>query len=107
VYYWQADGYEILLGDITPTITLPFVTSKPTQNYNVFAQGYKINYTLTGRLIFFITNVFTINFVLEDSLGNDITDTFDYVFYSGLGGYLFVSKDFYTPSTPFFKFKTV
>jgi hypothetical protein len=105
VYYYQIDNPISTIINEIPLLTPSYVTSKPKDNYSTFEQGKIINYTTVGRVAFVLSPAQSTNFILEDSLGNDITDQFD-TYYETINKYaLFVSKIPYIPSNVFFKFK--
>jgi hypothetical protein len=105
VYYYQLDNPVDDITDIIPLLNSAYIASKPKDTFTVFEQGKIVNYATVGRIAFIISPPESINFVLEDSLGNDITDQFD-TYYETINKYaLFVSKIPYTPSNVFFKFK--
>ena len=105
VYYWQLNDPVSDIVDVIPLLSDIYLATKPTERYQVFTQGKIIEYSQIGRIVFTIKNADSVNFVLMDSLGNDITDQFD-TYYDGVNKYaLFVSKIPYSYGNIYFKFK--
>ena len=108
IYYWQEQSYLTTITDILPLLTSTnYFTNKLFESYSNFENiGKTINYPYLGRICFYATESDNKNFIITDVLNNDVTDVFDANYSSTLNNTLFVSKDFYTPSDIFFKFKT-
>ena len=108
IYYWQEQSYLTTITDILPLLTSTnYFTNKLFESYSNFENiGKTINYPYLGRICFYATESDNKNFIITDVLNNDVTDVFDTNYSSTLNNTLFVSKDFYTPSDIFFKFKT-
>lgn len=108
IYYWQEQSYLTTITDIIPLLTSTnYFTNKLFESYSNFENiGKTINYPYLGRICFYATESDNKNFIITDVLNNDVTDVFDTNYSSTLNNTLFVSKDFYTPSDIFFKFKT-
>ena len=108
IYYWQEQSYLTTITDIIPLLTSTnYFTNKLFESYSNFENiGKTINYPYLGRICFYATESDNKNFIITDILNNDVTDVFDTNYSSTLNNTLFVSKDFYTPSDIFFKFKT-
>ena len=108
IYYWQEQSYLTTITDIIPLLTSTnYFTNKLFESYSNFENiGKTINYPYLGRICFYATESDNKNFIITDVLNNDVTDVFDANYSSTLNNTLFVSKDFYTPSDIFFKFKT-
>jgi hypothetical protein len=105
VFFWQLDTPEETFGDVIPTINLPFLQTKPVEEFSEFEQGKIVTYTSIGRICFAITPTQVQDFLIQDSLNNDITDAFDIHYDSTLNLVLFVSKIVYSHSSIYFKFK--
>ena len=107
IYYWQEQSYLTTITDIIPLLTSTnYFTNKLFESYSNFENiGKTINYPYLGRICFYATESDNKNFIITDVLNNDVTDVFDTNYSSTLNNTLFVSKDFYTPSDIFFKFK--
>lgn len=105
VYYWQLDNIIDTITQVQPIISQAFLDTQNSEPFDVFANGKIANYTLTGRVCYAIKDVETQNFLLLDSLGNDITNDFDNVYLPALNCVLYVSKEYYTPMNLYVKFK--
>ena len=107
IYYWQEESYITIIEDIIPlTYNEGYFTNKLFDTYSNFENiGRTINYNYLGRICFYATESNDYKFIITDILNNDVTDIFDIVYLSDSNSTLFVSKDFYTPSNIFFKFK--
>ena len=107
VYYWQLDNTDQDIADVIPLITEPYLTTLPKVPFADFEVGKIIPYTEIGRICFAISPTQVQDFVITDSLNNDITDAFDVDYNVGLNLALFVSKAVYSYSTIYFKFKKI
>ena len=107
IYYWQEQNYLTTIDDILLQIpNVGYFTNKLFDTYSNFENiGKTINYNYLGRICFYATESDNKNFIITDVLNNDVTDVFDTNYSYTLNNTLFVSKDFYTPSDIFFKFK--
>ena len=107
IYYWQEQSYLTTITDIIPLLTSTnYFTDKLFDTYSNFENiGKTINYPYLGRICFYATESDNKNFIITDVLNNDVTDVFNIIYLSNSNDTLFVSKDFYTPSDIFFKFK--
>ncbi len=106
VYYWQLGLLEDI-NDVILVLGLSYLNTKPFQTIETFEQGFDVPLTSVGKLAFAITNIDNSPFILYDSLGNDVTATFDTYYDAVIRTILFVSIPSYIPSTLFFKFKQV
>ena len=107
VYYWQLDNTEQDITDVIPLITEPYLTTLPKAPFADFEVGKIITYTEIGRICFAISPTQVQDFVITDSLNNDITDAFDVNYNVELNLALFVSKAVYSYSSIYFKFKKI
>lgn len=109
IYYWQEQSYITTINNIIPLLTTTnYFTNKLFDSYSNFENiGKTINYPYLGRICFYATESDNKNFIITDILNNNVTDVFDINYSSTLNNTLFVSKDFYTPSDIFFKFKKI
>jgi len=109
IYYWQEQSYLTTISDIIPLLTTTnYFTNKLFDSYINFENiGKTINYPYLGRICFYATESDNKNFIITDILNNNVTDIFDTNYSSTLNNTLFISKDFYTPSDIFFKFKKI
>ena len=108
IYYWQEQNYLTTIDDILLQIpNIGYFTNKLFDTYSNFENiGKTINYNYLGRLCFYATESNNQKFIVTDILNNDVTDIFDIIYLSDSNDTLLVTKDFYTPSDIFFKFKT-
>ena len=107
VYYWQLDNTDQDITNVIPLITVPFLAGLPKVPFADFEIGKIITYTEIGRICFAISPTQVQDFVITDSLNNDITDAFDVDYNVELNLALFVSKAVYSYSTIYFKFKKI
>ena len=105
VYYWQLDNVIDNITTIIPQFNSVFLNDKAVLPFQDFEDGQIINYSTIGRIAFAIKETDILNFIIEDSLGNDITDKFDYNYFPLTHTVLFVSKIPYSNSNIYFKFK--
>ena len=108
IYYWQEESYLTTIENIGRfTYNNEYFSDKLYDTYSNFENiGKTINYEFLGRICFYATESNGKQFIITDILNNDVTDIFDIEYLSESNNTLFVSKDFYTPSDIFFKFKT-
>lgn len=105
VYYWQLTDVSENIEDVLPLITLPYLNTKPQLPFSTFEAGHIVNYTTVGRIVFAITPTEAINFLLQDSMNNDITDEFTISYVGSLNLVIFVSINPQSISSLYFKFK--
>lgn len=107
IYYWQEESYITTINNIIPLVDdVEYFTNKLYDTYFNFENiGKTINYSYLGRICFYVEESNDYKFIITDILNNDVTDIFDIIYLSNSNDTLFVSKDFYTPSDIFFKFK--
>ena len=108
IYYWQEQNYLTTIEDIIPlTYNEQYFSDKLFDTYANFENiGKTIDYNYLGRICFYATESNNQNFIITDILNNDVTDIFNIIYISDSNDTLLVTKDFYTPSDIFFKFKT-
>ncbi len=105
VFYWQLDNPIDDISDVIPLLSNNYLATKPVDTFQKFNQGKIIEYNLIGRIVFTIKNADSSNFILNDSLGNDITDEFN-TYYDTVNKFaLFVSDIPYSHGNVYFKFK--
>jgi len=105
VYFWQQNSPLLTLSTEALLINESYLASKPNLPYETFENGYKVTYELDDKIVFYIGPTQVGDFVIYDSLGNDITDEFDSQYIESTEGYLLVSKVPYSASQIYFKFK--
>lgn len=105
VYYWQFDNLNDDINTIVSQINNVYFDNKPFLSFEEFSKGHVVNYNLIGRIVFAIKETDILNFILEDSLGNDVTDQFDTHYFIDTHTVVFVSKIHYSHSSIYFKFK--
>lgn len=110
VYFWQIDNSEditIGIDEVSAGLNAITLLTQPSVAFEEFEEGHIVTYTLIGKRVFAIAPTQVQNFLIEDSLGNDITDAFDIEYRVDLNLALFVSKIPYSFSNTFFKFKKI
>ena len=107
VYFWQLDNPADRIAQVIPVVNQAFLDTVPNVQMEIFQQGYMVTYTKIGAICFAIKETELFNFTLTDSLNNDVTDEFDTFYYTAEKTILFVSKNHFTHSTIYFKFKTL
>lgn len=107
VYYWQINDLFEDINDIIPIFGSTYLNDKNVVDFQEFEQGKTITYTTVGRVAFAIKETDIQNFLILDSLGNDVTDEFDNHYFNTERTVLFVSKIPYSHSNMFFKFKSI
>lgn len=107
VYYWQLDNTEQDITDVIPLITEPYLATLPKVPFANFEIGKIVPYTQIGRICFAISPTQVQDFIITDSLNNDVTDAFDINYNVELNLALFVSKAVYSYSSIYFKFKKI
>lgn len=105
VYYWQLESLTDTILTENPLIDLVYLSSKPNSPLPVFEEGKIVSYSGIAKIAFAITPTISANFVIRDSLNNDITDEFDNIYDIPTNRVLFVSKLPYSHSNIYFKFK--
>jgi len=106
VFYWQQPDITTDIDDVMANLTQVFLDTKPFVNISEFQQGKKVTYAVTGRNAFAIQETPDANYTITDSMGNDITDEFDYQYDVSLKTAVFVSINIIAPSVLYYKFKT-
>lgn len=107
VYFWQNNNTADNIDNVIPLITNEFVETKPFELFSIFQQGYIVNYSQIGRICFALKPTELISIQITDALNNDITDIFDTHYFADLKIKLYVSKNPYTYSSIYFKFKKI
>ena len=105
LYYWQ-ETFENNNTEIVNLINLDYLDNKLNDTYESFVIGKNINYNMIGKLCFFMLNSkLSDNFIIVDSLGNNVTHAFDKYYNTLLQGNLYISQNIYAHGDLFFKIK--
>ena len=107
VYYWQLDNTEDTITEVIPLLSPAYITAKSSLPFSVFEAGNIVSYANVGRICFAIMPTQLQNFLILDSLNNDVTDEFDIHYENTMSLALFVSKIPYSFGNIYFKFKKV
>ena len=105
VYYWQLTNTSDKIQQVIPLINTSFFDTVPFQNITTFESGYIVSYSAIGRICFAIRESNLALYSISDSLDNDVTDEFEKVYLPEHKTILFVSKNYYSHSNIYFKFK--
>lgn len=105
VYYWQLANTTDDITNVIPLITSMYLATKPNAPFATFEAGNMVDYTTVGRIVFAISPTAVQDFIITDSLNNDITNDFDVQYIPGYSTALFVSKNVLSFGTIYFKFK--
>lgn len=107
VYYWQLDNTDDTITEVIPLLSPAYIAAKSSVPFSVFEAGNIVSYANVGRICFAIMPTQIQNFLILDSLNNDVTDEFDIHYEVGMSLALFVSKIPYSFGNIYFKFKKV
>lgn len=105
VYFWQLENTEESITEVIPLLSPSFIAGKASLPLEIFEQGHIVGYSQIGRICFAIMPTQVQNFLITDSLNNDVTDEFDIHYENSMSLALFVSKIPYSHSNIYFKFK--
>lgn len=105
VYYWQLDNTEDTITEVIPQLSPAYIAAKSSLPFATFEAGHIVGYSQIGRICFAIMPTQIQNFVITDSLNNDVTDEFDVHYDNTMNLALFVSKIPYSFGNIYFKFK--
>lgn len=105
VYFWQLASISDDINDVIPLISQPYLDTKPNLPFTDFELGHTVTYTGTAPIVFAVGPTQIEDFIIKDSMNNDITDQFDTHYFDTLAIALFVSKTYYSVSNVYFKFK--
>jgi len=102
---FQYDNTADTIADIAKLTENYLIANGTIEDELSLLAGTNIVFTSTGRIGFVITNTTPNKFSIYDILNNNITTTvFDAVYDSNTLTQYYVSKEFYVPSTVYFKF---
>ena len=107
VYYWQLDNTEDTITEVTPLLSPAYIAAKSSLPFSVFEAGNIVSYANVGRICFAVMPTQIQNFLILDSLNNDVTNEFDIDYDNTMSLALFVSKIPYSFGNIYFKFKKV
>lgn len=103
IYYWQ-ETFENDNTEIINLINFDYLDNKPNDTYESFIIGKDISYDMIGKICFFmLDSKLTDNFIIKDTLGNNVTHAFDKYYNSLLRGNLYISQNIYAHGNLFFK----
>jgi hypothetical protein len=105
VYYWQLTNTADTITQVIPLLSPSYILGKPSSPFSVFEAGNIVSYASVGRICFAIMPTQIQNFLILDSLNNDVTDEFDIHYENSMSLALFVSKIPYSFGSIYFKFK--
>lgn len=103
IVYWQEDftldnnAIQIVAGNEV------YVSTLPSDTYEVFEQGKDIEYSKVGKIVFLALNSETTNYIIKDSLGNDVSHSFEIALFPELHATLIISDNIYSYGTMNFK----
>jgi hypothetical protein len=105
VYYWQLDNTQDTITEVTALLSPAYIAAKSSLPFSTFEAGHIVSYVDVGRICFAIMPTQVQNFLISDSLNNDVTDEFDIYYDIPMSLALFVSKIPYGFGNIYFKFK--
>lgn len=105
VYYYQSLNLQETIMNLSNTLTPELLALKPNSPLSRFQQGATVPLEIVGKQVFVIRETANLTYTIEDSLGNDITSSFDSTYNNTLSARIFLSKLPYTISNIYFKFK--
>ena len=106
IYYWQLTNTQDKIEEVVASITDDsFFDDKESRSPQIFEQGHIISYSAIGRICFAIKPSEIEEYTITDSLNNDVTDEFEKQYLPEYETILFVSKNYYSHSNIYFKFK--
>ena len=105
VYYWQLDNTSDTIAQVIPLLSPAYILAKSSLPFSVFEAGNIVSYANVGRICFGIMPTQVQNFLILDSLNNDVTDEFDIHYENSMSLALFVSKIPYSFGSIYYKFK--
>lgn len=108
VYYWQLTNTVDDIDDVKIALAaINYLDAKSHAVFNTFEQGTNVSYTTIGRIVFAVKETNMRNFVVNDSLGNDVTNDYDTYYFEDTKTALYVSKAVISISNLYFKFKKI
>jgi hypothetical protein len=107
VYYWQLDNTQDGIAQVIALLSPAYIAAKPSLPFSTFEAGHIVSYVDVGKICFAVMPTQVQNFIISDSLNNDVTDEFDVHYESSMSLALFVSKIPYGFGNIYFKFKKI
>lgn len=105
MFYWQLNSFTDNVVVVQNEIDQAYLDAKPSQNLSVFLSGFTVGYNQIGRICFAIQATTIQEWEIYDALNNNVTELFDSFYDVDLEAMVYVSKELYTFSSIFFKFK--
>lgn len=105
VYYWNQGNYSLDIQELSESLSMSYLDSKPKESLSVFQDGFVVPVTSISKIAFVVRRSANDSFQILDALGNNVTETFDTFYNPTLQAAIFISKNVYAPSNIFFKFK--
>ena len=103
MYYWQFTDLETNI-DFAPFVDQEYLDAQNFASIQSFLNGQIVNYINIGRIAFAIKNSVEDEFRIIDALGADITDiVFDKYYNTDLTAQIYISKEYYSHSSIYFK----
>jgi len=106
IYFWQLINISDKIDSVINALSNTYFQDKESKLLSEFEQGLTVDYSKIGSICFAVANTEEKAYLIFDILGNNITNSFDIYYDSTLKVYVFVSKNFQSYSSIFFKFKT-
>lgn len=103
VYYWQTLVDEDST-DVFDSFSRGDLVAYPYRPLEDFLEGYTISFNSIGKVVIAISEITNQDFIIKDSLGNDITDEFITYYDAPSKTILFVSQLTYSSTNLYFKF---
>lgn len=105
VYYWQFDSLTTNI-DFAPFIDQEYLDAQNFTSIQTFLNGYLVNYSKIGRIAFAVTGTVENKFGIYDVFDQEITDiVFDTYWDSVNNNQIYISKEYYSFGSIFFKLK--
>ena len=104
-FWWQ---YNDFVSDISLAMGIDeaFLASQNRIDLTTFLSGNEFEYENIGRIAFALKGISENDYLIEDTMGQNITDiVFDRYYNEDLETEIFISKEFYSVGTIYFKLK--
>lgn len=106
VFYWQLE-IDQTFDDLQTLFNANYLSTKANQSLDTFQQGFNVPQGSIGKQCFAINNINNQSVILNDALGNDVTDNFETFYDIPTRSIVFCSIPSYITGSLFFKFKTL